>query len=102
MYAKTLRDYYGRRPRFFAVVLFGSSPFSLVPGYTEIRERLRERLGWGEELEPNDDRKRHVPFPIPYIVYWLLPLQKPPSRPPIRPDHANSESQPWGTWELNF
>jgi hypothetical protein len=52
--------------------MFGSTLLSLLAGYTEIIERLRERLGWGEGLEPNDDSKKEVPLPMLNIGCYLF------------------------------
>jgi hypothetical protein len=65
--AKPSTEYFWKTTTVFAVVFFGSTPLSLVSGYTEIGERLRERLGWREGLETNDDSKNTCA--APNVIY---------------------------------
>ncbi len=66
----------------------------------KLQKYKKERGGWGEELKPYDNSEKACASSS--VIYCLLPLQRPPSHPPIRPDHASSESPPWGRGELNF
>ncbi len=86
---------------FWSRFLWLHHTLSCARPYRDRRKTQREvRMGWG--VGAKWLQQKACAFSNTIYVYWLLPLQKPPSRPPIRPDHANSESPPWGTWELNF